>query len=250
MIQPRFLPRFTLTVDYYNITINDYIGGSGPGTVNIIAACYGDAASDFVPYDSSFCALAPRNPNDLSLEDVVSINANLGKMKTSGVDFEARYWVNVPFGIDNDGRLDFRLSGTRLIEWKLNPIATASGLVSDCAGRFGTSCGDPLSKWRWSGRVNYSTGPFTTSLLWYHLGGAKDDDDGSLYWKEKVGSYDIFNLSFAYEVNENLDLGLGVNNLFNKKPPLFGDNQQQANTYPSTYDPFGRQYFFSATAKF
>jgi len=156
----------------------------------------------------------------------------------------------VPFGIDNDGRLDFRLSGTRLIEWKLNPIATASGLVSDCAGRFGTSCGDPLSKWRWSGRVNYSTGPFTTSLLWYHLGGAKDDDDGSLYWKEKVGSYDIFNLSFAYEVNENLDLGLGVNNLFNKKPPLFGDNQQQANTYPSTYDPFGRQYFFSATAKF
>ena len=250
VIQPSFLPRFTLTVDYYDITIKDFIGGAGPGTANIIAACYGNGDSNFTPYDPTMCALAPRNPISHELEDVVSENANLGKLKTSGIDFEARYWVNVPFGVENDGRLDFRWAATRLIEWKLNPIATVPELVTDCAGKFGNSCGDPFSKWRWSVRTTYSTGPLAVSLSWQHLSGAKDDDDGTVYWAEKMGGYDTFDLSASYDLNENLSFTAGVNNLFDKKPPLSADNSQQANTYPSTYDPYGRRYFFSAKAKF
>ena len=52
-------------------------------------------------------------------------------------------------------------------------------------------------------------------------------------------------------MSETISFTAGVNNLFDKKPPLFGDgNNQQSNTYPSTYDVFGRKYFFSATARF
>lgn len=249
VLQPTFLPRFSLTVDYYNIKINDYI--ATPGTPAVIAACYGDADSNYTPYDTSFCAAAPRNPISNLLEDVVNVYDNLGKLKTQGVDFEARYWVNVPFGVENDGRLDFRLAGTRLIKWDLNTLATVDSLVDECAGAFGASCGDPFSKWRWSLRTTYSTGPLTTSVQWRHIGSAKDDDESTLYWREKVGSYDIFDLSFGYDATETLSFTAGVNNLFDKKPPLFGDgNNQQSNTYPSTYDVFGRQYFFSATARF
>lgn len=248
VIQPTFLPRFSLTVDYYNIKIDDYI--ATPGTPAVITACYGDAASNYTPYDTSFCASAPRNPVSGLLEGVVNIYDNLGEMKTQGVDFEARYWVNVPFGIENDGRLDFRLAGTRLIKWDLNTLATVDSLVDECAGRFGTSCGDPFSKWRWSFRTTYNTGPFTTSLAWRHIGSAKDDSSATR-WREKVGNYDIFDLSFSYDATETLSFTAGVNNLFDKKPPLFSENNdEQSNTYPSTYDVFGRQYFFSATARF
>ncbi len=43
---------------------------------------------------------------------------------------------------------------------------------------------------------------------------------------------------------------MGVNNLLNKKPQLIGSNQEQANTFPSTYDVLGRDYFVSANVKF
>ena len=59
----------------------------------------------------------------------------------------------------------------------------------------------------------------------------------------------------------------GINNLFDKLPGtpqfdaagfvtnrpnslLLGDNQEQANTYPSTYDVLGRDFFISANFKF
>ena len=63
-----------------------------------------------------------------------------------------------------------------------------------------------------------------------------------------------------------MTLTLGVNNLFDKLPQtprfdgiivsgdndgtLLGDNQEQANTYPSTYDVLGRDFFVSAVIKF
>jgi outer membrane receptor protein involved in Fe transport len=37
----------------------------------------------------------------------------------------------------------------------------------------------------------------------------------------------------------------GINNLFDKKPPIIGSNQEQANTYPGTFDVLGRDLFVS-----
>lgn len=246
VIQPSFLPRLSLTVDYYNISIDDYI--STPGLTNVIAACYGNAANGFTPYDESLCDLAPRE-NGL-LVDVVNTRANLGELKTEGVDVEARYWVNVPFGIENDGRLDFRFTGTRLINWELNTMASIPSLMIECHGNFGLNCDDPMPKWRHSFRATYSTGPFSTSLAWKYIGKVNDDDDSYDFAVEKVKSYNLFDLAFSYDATETLSFTAGINNLFDKKPPIIGYNNQQSNTYPSTYDVFGRQYFFSATARF
>ena len=43
---------------------------------------------------------------------------------------------------------------------------------------------------------------------------------------------------------------IGMNNMFNKKPPVLGDNQEQSNTYPSTYDVYGRTFFTGITVDF
>ena len=39
-------------------------------------------------------------------------------------------------------------------------------------------------------------------------------------------------------------------NLFDKEPPIIGSNQEQANTYPGTYDVLGRDFFISANLRF
>ena len=36
---------------------------------------------------------------------------------------------------------------------------------------------------------------------------------------------------------------VGIDNLLDEEPQVIGDNQEQANTYPATYDVFGRTYF-------
>jgi len=47
-----------------------------------------------------------------------------------------------------------------------------------------------------------------------------------------------------------VDFTVGIDNLLDKNPPLMGDNSEQANTYPSTYDVFGRRYFIGVKATF
>ena len=51
-------------------------------------------------------------------------------------------------------------------------------------------------------------------------------------------------------MNDNLRFTLGIDNLLDEEPPLIGDNQEQANTYPATYDPFGRTIYGSAKIRF
>ena len=65
-----------------------------------------------------------------------------------------------------------------------------------------------------------------------------------------IGSYDIFDLSFAYDVSDEMSFTVGVNNLFDKYPQLVGTNQEQGNTYPGTYDVLGRDFFVSANFRF
>ena len=60
----------------------------------------------------------------------------------------------------------------------------------------------------------------------------------------------VFDLALGFDITEQLSLSMGVNNIFDKKPQVIGDNQEQANTYPGVYDVLGRDYFVSASLKF
>mgnify|MGYP001466274844 CR=1 FL=1 len=43
---------------------------------------------------------------------------------------------------------------------------------------------------------------------------------------------------------------VGFDNLFDVDTPILGDNQEQSNTYPATYDVFGRTVFVKYTLQF
>ena len=59
-----------------------------------------------------------------------------------------------------------------------------------------------------------------------------------------------FDLSGSYQLTDSVSLTAGVRNVLDKNPPILGDNQEQANTFPATYDVFGRSYFGRLTARF
>ena len=56
-------------------------------------------------------------------------------------------------------------------------------------------------------------------------------------------------VSASWHASEQFEVGLGVRNLTNKKPPVF-DNSIDQNTDPSTYDTLGRAFFGTFRVKF
>jgi outer membrane receptor protein involved in Fe transport len=67
---------------------------------------------------------------------------------------------------------------------------------------------------------------------------------------ETIGSTDYFDLAMAFDVSDGLRLTMGVNNLLDDYPVVLGNNQEQANTYPNTFDVLGRDFFISANLRF
>ena len=68
----------------------------------------------------------------------------------------------------------------------------------------------------------------------------------------RIPAYDYFDLTAQFEVARSFQLTIGVQNLFDKQPPITGSAAgstvaNSGNTFPSTYDPLGRSY--SATVR-
>jgi len=71
-----------------------------------------------------------------------------------------------------------------------------------------------------------------------------------------VGARNYFDLAVTFNVMKQLAVRAGVNNIFDKDPPLFNSSGGQAtvfgngNTYPQVYDCCGRKFFVGATVNF
>ena len=57
-------------------------------------------------------------------------------------------------------------------------------------------------------------------------------------------------LSASYALNDQWGFNFGVKNVFDTEPTPVGDQQQQANSFPETFDLLGTRFFFSADYKF
>lgn len=255
---PEIIPGFNLTLDYFDIKIDNLI--SSIGEQNSLNACYTAGFADA-------CNNIKRNANGqlwVGTGNVVDLNTNIGGLKTSGLDVAANYSVDLAdFGWDKAGRLGFALIGT----W-LNSLETDTGLglsnsKYDCAGFYANQCGVPNPEWRHRFRVDWQTpiDGLNVNGTWRYYGKAELavlGSDGSLN-NEAAGildrtldSQNYFDLAGTWQVRDNVSVRAGVNNVFDSDPPLSmnvgttGNN----NTYPQLYDAMGRYFFFGVTANF
>ncbi|WP_246248831.1 TonB-dependent receptor [Sphingomonas hominis] len=70
-----------------------------------------------------------------------------------------------------------------------------------------------------------------------------------------IDAYNYFDLALRFQVNDQLDLSLTVDNLLDKKPPIVGSGVggtsfNSGNTFPTTYDVVGRYFTFGARLHF
>lgn len=252
VVRPTAIPGLSITADWFKIKIDGAIDELGGGLANTLALCYNIIQDINSPYCQAF--VGTRNAlGQFDGETTPAIlNANTSSLKQEGVDFEVNYSRDLAFGFaSQESKVAFNFLGTYTYKQIVTPVADLPDEFTNCAGKFGALvCGNPIPKWKWSSRISWMDGPVTTSVKWRHISSVRDDDPGTDYTAERLKAYNLFDLAFSVDATENFNISFGVNNIFDKKPLLSGDNQEQSNTYPGTYDVLGRDYFISAGVKF
>jgi outer membrane receptor protein involved in Fe transport len=121
---------------------------------------------------------------------------------------------------------------------------SGTNCVASGAGAQPSSC----NRYLFNGLV--STFPSTSPLF-----NAPGTFNGKTVNFNRIPAFHYFDFSTRFNVNEHFDLTFTVQNLFDKDPPIVGNNAgtsafNSGNTYPSTYDPLGRRFAAGARIKF
>jgi outer membrane receptor protein involved in Fe transport len=239
IFQPRFLPHLAMSIDYFDIKIDDTISVVGADTT--LRACYQLAIQ-------SSCDLVVRNPGNGSLWQgdghVIDLNTNIGSLSTKGVDLSLSY-TGVELG--GLGELSFNLVGTYLDE-----LTYVSGIPGDvpteCKGKYsGALCGVPNPDWRHHFRMGWET-PWNVdlSLTWrYYAAVTNIVPETAANIDYELGARSYFDIAANWAVTDKASVLLGINNFLDKDPPITSatGTTGNGNTFPQTYDALGRWIF-------
>jgi outer membrane receptor protein involved in Fe transport len=118
-----------------------------------------------------------------------------------------------------------------------------SGLAIDYAGTVGGGgLGRSLPRWKSLLNLSYALGELGLMVRWQHIDGARDVE----YRDFDVPAHDNVDVGASYAFGDGplrgLSARVGVDNVFDKTPPIF-PNWQQANTDPALYDVLGRRTY-------
>jgi len=242
VINPRSidaLRNLTLTVDYYNIKVDDVIAAF-PRQF-ILQQCY-ESGND------TFCDLitrrgAPTAVNSAGSIDLINAFAvNAAILETQGIDATASYFT--PVGMMGDDRLDFRVAYTHLFKHDYTPLAGSP--VDTSKGEIGTATD------RFTANVGYGTDLLRLAFTGTYIGASTEDDQFCDAYGLDAGCFKqdaefYLDTQLQYNVAEFMQFYVGVDNLLNNKAPnlLSGTsyNTTGTDTAADVYDVFGRRYY-------
>ncbi|HEX4858536.1 MAG TPA: TonB-dependent receptor, partial [Usitatibacteraceae bacterium] len=242
----------TASVDFFDIKLKDVISTLPPAVV--VQSCL---------TNGQFCDLIQRDIiGSLWAQPsgrVVATNVNIARARTSGVDFALNWTGKLTGGL---GSYNVAFNATLLQKAENEPIPGAGSY--DCKGYHGVTCGVPAPKWRHKLRGSWTT-PWNVdlALTWRHVDKVANEGTSSnallAATLNPIDKYfpsrEYFDLAGSWAFNKQLTLRAGINNLFDKDPPITNSNTLAAtfgngNTYPQVYDALGRRVFINATYKF
>lgn len=252
--------KLSVSLDYFKIKIDGAISQLGGGGLqSVLDLCYLTLQNP----NSAYCQAVHRDPvsGQISPPDYVSTtNANIGGIKTSGLDLESRFTIG-----EGARRWEFGEDLTYTREFTSTPDQERPYLFNECIGAFGGTCGQPMPTLKGGLRATWINSAFTTSLKLRYIGKVTVDsyllpqrkhtpNAAALetFTNPEISAQTYLDLTASYSFNGGkAGLTVGIRNLLDKDPPVLGSSQQGgANTIPATYDVQGRVLFIGANVKF
>lgn len=239
VIQPRWVPGLSLSVDYFNIEVKDVI-------VSLTAQVILNSCYDSVGLSSPVCSLFRRNlgssngpagelPGQILNNSTVSGPNNFAKRVREGIDFELAYRTD----ITDDVNLSTRLIYTH----QLTNSNFENPTIPTFENRLLSELGDPKDEFRWNVDLSLDRftfgyemryiGPMLTSTYenFYELDSAcsaatppvcppLNADAFEIYKYPAVFYHDVRADFRVGEEDAGLNFYVGVDNVLNTKPPL------------------------------
>ncbi len=246
---PGSIPGFSFSLDYYSIEISKGISTLTPEFI----------LNECLDGNDSQCAKVKRGGSgDLWLGSdvdnsghIVSLLDNLAVEQVQGFDLTAGY--DLPLSVRGKGgwgKLRFSDILSITSTWDRQELQGVRKV--DCAGRWGAACGFPTPDIRNNLRLTWVT-PWglRPSLMWRYISGVQDLNSTQV----DLGARHYFDLAAIWHYSADTSLRVGVNNLFDKAPPLVGNAAGPSilgngNTFPGLYDALGRYWFVGVSVGF
>ncbi len=245
VLRPRFLPNFSLVLDYYEIEIDQVIAAVSAQTAanNCVSGAGLNAAA---------CATIFRNnptipfgigaPGNDPVGGFIQGSVNYASLKTRGLDFTARYEMDLEetFG-RNWGSLDYSIAGLWLIDQQ-------QFLNADDPSDF-----DELASTLFYPRVRLTSSlTYTPNDIWsvnwtmdwqtaQDIVQARDfvaNADQRAYNELDTGNFARHDFTVRWNAREDLSVRAGVVNAFDAEQA-----QYLGTTLYSNFDPYGRRFF-------
>ncbi len=251
VLQPRFIPNFSLVLDYYEIEINQVISAVSAATA--AANCVSGAA-----LNDAACASIFRNNPDIpfgvgapandAIGGFIERSFNYAKLETRGLDFTARYGFDIGEMTGREwGRLDYSLSGSWLIDQKQFLNESDPGDFDELAStlfyprvRFTSSLTyAPNDIWS----VNW-TADWQTAQDIVQPRDFITNADQRLTSELDTGNFARHDFTVRWNVRDDLSLRAGVVNAFDAEQPNY-----LGTTLYSNFDPYGTRFFIGLNFK-
>ncbi|MGH8113324.1 MAG: TonB-dependent receptor [Rhodanobacteraceae bacterium] len=257
---PHFVPGFSMSADTWRIYLNNVITGVGGQT--ILNACFSGL--------DQFCPLIERFGADTAspgqILRIVEPTANLGRVDVKGTDLHASYiFPDTPVG-----RFTANVTGTYMDQYNLQ---TAPGLAgNEVIGEVGnlnsdiaSGLGNLIPRIRGQGTLAWQLGPWNASWRMQYIGsfdvgspvvsrGYSAIPGFTIPYVLHYGAYVYNDIQTGYDIKPlNTTLQVGVNNVFDKQPPLIYENITglgNGNTDSADFDVIGRYYWARVTVNF
>lgn len=240
--EPGWLPGFGISVDRYDIKIRDAIGVLGHQ--RIVDECE-------IRKVQQLCTQIQRDPVTQIVGRIFDVPLNVSQATVKGIDMELSYAIEPDFFGNQAETLTIRGFAGYVSERMDIPFGATTGL--DIAGALGTP--DLTGNIT----VRYGLGDYSFQLQQRHIARTtlnpswvegRDVDINTV----PSGNYTNMRLGYSSELASGArwDVGLNVNNLLGRDPPIiagFGTRGGSQQVVPD-YEIFGRQYQLSLNMTF
>jgi outer membrane receptor protein involved in Fe transport len=227
VVQPRWVPGLSVTVDYFDVKVDDVI--VAPSAQQIADACY-----DLPDLNNQFCDIFARyrgdglGPNQEVPGQILDVDAeitplNFAARTVRGIDTEIAY--SKPFGSNNV--LSTRFIYTHLFERSNFQDPSNPGFED----RILSELGDPQDEFRWT--VDLTLDKVTFGYKMSYIGpmvlntyedinslqGREPENEDYADIREYPATF-YHDARVSFEVNDEFDFDFGVENILNTNPPL------------------------------
>jgi iron complex outermembrane receptor protein len=218
------IDRLTLSLDYYNITLEDQVGALPLQDILNIEAAQGGSPNVI------------RNPVTGAIQLIIANNQNIAGVETDGLDFEADYSFDTAIGT-------FSQNLTISYVGNYDQDEGTGEFLEQLDEAFTPDLRAQLS-------LGWNSGDFSAAVIGNLVGGSEEKTDRNQALGARSPSWARWDVQGSWSAPWNGKVTLGIRNIADRDPPL--DNEILSSPFyaNSQYDWYGRVPYVRYEQKF